>query len=124
MSRYDFTSYVNDYTRIFQNTKSCIYHSFIKNFNTCISKSYIIIICDIIDHYAKMVIINIRDNRSKMSINSLSLPEFKYKTDYNHFNMLIQIENLNTIINLIDVDKSYNSFNIKTFKLINLSTRR
>jgi len=88
MSRYNFIFCILMIILVYLTIRKCIDHIFIRNINACTIKSYIVK-CDITDHYLTIIFIDIQDGCSTNYNNTSISPDFRYKTDYEHLNILI-----------------------------------
>lgn len=113
-----FLSCINGYTRVVNNSATCIDHIFVKNI--AINKiDPIILKCDITDHFATIIYIDIgkiSNTRVKNNLKQYNIIDFVL------LNNLLKNENWSCLSNNNDVDSLINIFNNKFNYIINLSS--
>lgn len=119
MSSNDFISCINNYTRVYNTSQSCIDHIFIRNIVTDNTNSFILK-SDITDHYATIIYIQ---NSNNLNHNTdINLPEIRNIINIEHLNMLINTEDWDNVQRNNDVNNVYESFNKTINHLISLSS--
>lgn len=109
MASHGFLSYINELTRITQETASCVDHYFIKN-NKCSSLIFtpFIIQSDITDHFP--IILNISKPTSVNFNTPVKGPTQSRRINYDKLTELLSTETWQDLYILDDVDTAYNWF--------------
>jgi len=110
MSHYEFTSFVNSPTSVWDGSESCIDHIFIKTITNFNIDNAVILESTITDHFPSFIqiILNtISKNKSKKSVNESDL----YKSfNKNTFKSLIKKVQWQNMLNLTSSDKTIQSY--------------
>lgn len=117
----NFVSCINNYTRVFNGSKSCLDHIFSKNISIDNIISYIVKF-DITDHFPTIILISSNSNLNSNKESEKS--DTRNVINIDHLNMLISTENWDQTLQNMDIDKTYEIFSIKMQQLINVSTNK
>jgi len=125
---YGFKSTINKFTRVCENTKSCLDHIFIRgSFNNSAEVSPVILNSKITDHYPTILQVNLQKNHNSQNttikefINYKKCKEILFNAD---FSTIYSLENVNTIteklINIITTAMTKSKYT----KTIDLSKKK
>jgi len=121
LASYNFISCIDSYTRVTDNTKSCIDHIFIRNVDLSKANSFVIK-TDITDHFSLAFYIkedfidNLNDNLNNNNFYSKKI------TNFNILNTLISFFDWQSLLISNDVDILVDKFNYKIKELITSAT--
>lgn len=127
LAKFGYTSTINDYTRITDNSKTCIDHIFINNYlnsndnkitDSDTLKAYILK-TSITDHFSS--IITLRKSNCKPTLNDHQSIERKH-INWNRLNLLIANENWNKLYEINDTNTIIEEFNSTINKFISSSS--
>jgi len=123
LAKFDYTSAINDFTRITNNSKTCIDHIFINNYiklndsqviDSDALKAYILK-TSITDHFS--TIITLKKSNCKPKTNDRHLSERK-RINWKRLNSLITSDNWNRLYEINDADSAMEEFNLSINRLI------
>ncbi|KAF0696164.1 RNA-directed DNA polymerase from mobile element jockey [Aphis craccivora] len=117
MANFNMISCINNYTRVSNNSKSCLDHIFINNLLNNKIESYIIK-CTITDHYATALNFCYNKPLKNAIIDKNNSIHQKYNYNFDYLNNLIYSVDWFTLLNVEDVNAALDIFNNKINQLI------